>query len=84
MNTAYTPGIARAAVASMRVMVARANGLRTKHACSIPGRWMSSTKVPRPVSRRLSSTRATRVPEYRVATVSVIGDRSIPSECFCA
>ena len=31
---------------------ARGNGLRTKHACSIPGRTTSSTKVPWPVSSR--------------------------------
>ena len=28
------------------LITARAKGLRTKHACSIPGRAMSSTKVP--------------------------------------
>jgi hypothetical protein len=53
-------------------------GLRTKQACNIPGLVMSSTKVPRPVRRRLSSTRATRVPAYRVATVSVT--QSLPSD----
>ena len=38
MNTACTPGSASAAVVSMPLIVARANGLRTKHACNIPGR----------------------------------------------
>ena len=45
-------------VVSMPRMRARAYGLRTKHACSIPGSAMSSTYVPRPVSSRASSTRA--------------------------
>ena len=31
---------------SMPLIVARANGLRTKHACNMPGRVTSSTKVP--------------------------------------
>ncbi len=30
----------------MALMRARANGLRTKQACSMPGREMSSTNVP--------------------------------------
>ena len=42
-------------------------GLRTKHAWSMPGSWMSSTNVPCPVSSRGSSTRCTRLPAYRVA-----------------
>ena len=62
MNTACTPGSASAAVVSMPLIVARAKGLRTKQACSMPGRWTSSTKVPLPVSSRVSSTRGTRVP----------------------
>ena len=37
MNTARTPGRARAADASMLPMRARANGLRTKQAWSMPG-----------------------------------------------
>src|SRR5690242_6265744 len=37
-------------------------GLRTKAACSMPGRWMSSTKRPLPRSRSWSSTRSTRLP----------------------
>ena len=52
----------RADEVSMPTTRARAKGLRTKQACSIPGRAMSSTKVPWPVSRRSSSTRGTRVP----------------------
>ena len=50
---------------------ARGNGLRTKHACSIPGRTTSSTKVPWPVSSRASSTRCTRLPAYRAAARGV-------------
>ena len=46
----------------MPLIRARANGLRTKQACSMPGRMMSSTKVPWPVSSRVSSTRGIRVP----------------------
>ena len=77
VNTARTPGRASAGAASMPLIFARAKGLRTKQACSIPGRVTSSTKVPLPVSKRLSSTRGTRVPAYRVATVSVT--QSLPS-----
>ena len=62
MNTACTPGSASAADVSMPRIAARANGLRTKHACSIPGSAMSSTYVPWPVSSRASSTRLTRAP----------------------
>ena len=43
VNTARTPGAASAADVSMPRIAARANGLRTKHACSIPGSAMSST-----------------------------------------
>jgi hypothetical protein len=47
----------------------RARGERTAHNAGMqragPGREMSSTKLPRPVNRRLSSTRCTRVPAYR-------------------
>ena len=46
----------------MPTMRARACGLRTKQACSMPGRTMSSTNVPAPVSSRASSTRCTRLP----------------------
>ena len=62
VNTACTPGSPSAADASMETMRARASGLRTKQACSMPGRTMSSTKVPAPVSSRVSSTRCTRLP----------------------
>ena len=65
MNTACTPGRASAADASMPSIRARANGLRTKQACSMPGRMMSSTNVPWPVSSRASSTRGD--PGARVA-----------------
>ncbi len=62
MNTKRTPGAARAADVSIERIAARAKGLRTKQACSIPGSEMSSTKVPWPVSSRASSTRLMRVP----------------------
>ena len=62
VNTACTPGMASAAEASIPLILAWANWLRTKQACSMPGRMMSSTKVPWPVSSRVSSTRGIRVP----------------------
>jgi hypothetical protein len=45
-NTAWTPGSASAAAVSMALTRALANGLRTKQACSMPGRVTSSTNVP--------------------------------------
>ena len=62
VKTAWTPGSASAAEVSMDRMRALGCGLRTKQACSMPGRVMSSTKVPAPVSSRASSTRCTRLP----------------------
>jgi len=62
VKTACTPGSPSAADASTPVMRARGCGLRTKQACSMPGRVMSSTKVPAPVSSLVSSTRCTRLP----------------------
>ena len=62
MNTARTPGTASAAAVSTPRTGARAKGLRTKQACSMPGSDTSSTNVPRPVSSRASSTRCTRAP----------------------
>ncbi len=62
VKTACTPGSASAAEVSMETMRARGCGLRTKQACSMPGRVTSSTKVPAPVSSRASSTRCTRLP----------------------
>ena len=41
----------------------------------MPGRTMSSTKVPAPVSSRASSTRLTRLPAYRAAPTAVIAAR---------
>jgi hypothetical protein len=41
--TACTPGAAAAAVVSIEVMSACANGLRSTAACSIPGSVMSPT-----------------------------------------
>ena len=46
MNTKRTPGVASAADVSIPRIAARAYGLRTKRACSIPGSVMSSTYVP--------------------------------------
>src|SRR6266478_1999045 len=63
VSTAWTPGIARAADASIERIAAWACGLRTKQACSAPASLMSSTKRPRPVSRVGSSRRATRAPK---------------------
>src|SRR5262245_51801759 len=62
VSTACTPGMARAAAASMPRISAWACGLRTKQACSVPGSLMSSTKRPRPMSSGRSSRRATRAP----------------------
>jgi hypothetical protein len=58
---------------------ARARVLRTKQAWSIPGRTTSSTNVPRPASRRGSSTRCTRLPAYLVAP----GLRCVIVLCKC-
>src|SRR5262249_58548061 len=63
VSTAWTPGITRAADASIERIVAWACGLRTKQACSAPASLMSSTKRPRPVSSVGSSRRATRAPK---------------------
>src|SRR5215469_5213107 len=63
LSTAWTPGIARAADASIERIAAWACGLRTKQACSAPASLMSSTKRPRPVSSVGSSRRATRAPK---------------------
>jgi len=62
VKTAWTPGRANAAEASMEPMRALGYGLRTKQACSMPGRVTSSVKVPAPVSSLASSTRRTRRP----------------------
>ncbi len=73
VNTNRTPGACCASLVSMPRIAARANGLRTKNACSMPGRTTSSTYVPRPVRRRASSTRLTRAPTYRPAWASPAG-----------
>ena len=62
VKTAWTPGSASAAEVSTDRMRALGCGLRTKQACSMPGRVTSSTNVPVPVSSRASSTRCTRLP----------------------
>jgi hypothetical protein len=62
VKTACTPGSASAAEVPMDAMRARGWGLRTKQACSMPGRVTSSVKVPAPVSSRASSTRRTERP----------------------
>ena len=57
VNTAMTFGWAVAAVASTETILACASGLRSTAPCSIPGREMSSTKVPWPRMNRASSLR---------------------------
>ena len=52
VSTACTPGIARAAAASIDRIRACACGLRTKQACSTPGSFMSSTKRRAPGEQR--------------------------------
>ena len=71
VSTACTAGMARAADASMRWILAWAWGLRTKQACSMPGNVMSLTKRPRPVSSTGSSRRVTRAPKYFAPMVHI-------------
>src|SRR5436190_7789787 len=74
VNTAMTPGAARAAVQSIFTMRACARSLRRNATCSA-FTWRSSTKLPRPVSKRGSSVRFTRAPIIfgRAWTTSLIG-----------
>src|SRR4051794_15188700 len=60
--TASTPGILRASVASMPLIVACAYGLRTMSSQSWPGRLTSSMYSPRPRMKRGSSLRLTEWP----------------------
>src|SRR2546423_15247308 len=61
VNLAITPGVARAAAQSTDTMRACACSLRRNATCSA-FTWRSSTKLPRPVSKRGSSVRFTRAP----------------------
>src|SRR4029077_4428481 len=61
-KTATTPRAARAAAPSIDTMRACACSLRRNATCSAFGVCRSSTKLPRPVSRRGSSVRFTRAP----------------------
>jgi xanthine dehydrogenase iron-sulfur cluster and FAD-binding subunit A len=57
VNTNRTPGTADAADVSMAPIVARAKGLRTKQACSIPGMVVSAqallTENPHPTAAEI-------------------------------
>ena len=66
VSTRWTPGSARARVASIETMRAWPCGLRRPAAYSIPSRWTSSTKQPSPRSSRGSSLRGMRAPIIRV------------------
>ena len=57
LNAATTPGMARAAVKSIRLILACACGLRTICMCRVPGSWMLSVQLVVPVSSRPSSLR---------------------------
>src|SRR5262245_35187354 len=72
VKTACTPGAARAALASMRLMAAWACGERTNTADSVPGSAMSSMKRPLPVSSAGSSTRAVRAPKLILAALTLV------------
>ena len=82
-NTACTPGAASASSVSTAPIRARAKGLRTKQAWSIPGRETSSTKVPAPVSSRASSRRWTRAPEYLAAATGMPAASCLGSTACC-
>src|SRR5438093_6157884 len=65
---------------SSEAIRARACGLLSPAAASTPGGLMSSTKQPRPRSRRGSSFRATRAPIIRVVMVVRPGETGTPAE----
>ena len=65
MSTATTLGAACASLVSMAVIFAWANGLRTIARCSIPGSWMLSVQLVRPVISRWSSLRRRALPISR-------------------
>ena len=67
----WTPSIPSAADASMARMRPWATLLRKITACSIPGRFMSSTKVPVPVIKRGSSARRIGWPINVAAFISI-------------
>src|SRR6476661_8869148 len=75
VNTAITPGAARATSQSIDTTRACACSLRRNATCSAFDVCRSSTKLPRPVSRRGSSVRFTRAPMIfgRTPRTSLIG-----------
>jgi hypothetical protein len=62
VKTARTPGMARAADASIDLILAWAIELRKMAACHCPSRRISSTYSPRPRRKRRSSTRSIGAP----------------------
>src|SRR6266851_247711 len=72
VSTARTPGSARAREASMRLMRACANGLRSSRACSRPGNWTSPTYCVRPVTFSGASNRGTDTPMPRTSRLVFI------------
>src|SRR6266498_1743405 len=62
VNTAHTPGMARAASTSIALIRACAQELRTNDTCRVPGGSRSSTKRPVPVTKRSVSFLLTRSP----------------------
>ena len=74
MSTATTLGAALASAVSMLVIVACANGLRTIARCSMPGSWMLSVHLVRPVISRWSSLRRRALPISLTGGGCVLGD----------
>src|SRR5260370_7768966 len=69
-----TPGAWMARPASMLVIRACGQTLRTKLTSASPAMRMSPMNVPPPVTRRLSSSRDTSLPTYLVISfIAVIG-----------
>src|SRR5262249_15604134 len=64
VNTACTPGTARAPETSTALIRACATALRKIAACHCPSRRRSSTYAPRPRRNRRSSPRSTGAPIY--------------------
>src|SRR5262249_16274321 len=62
VNTASTPGMARAAPVSVDLISACACGERTKTLATIAGRWISATYLPPPDRHRRSSLRRGAAP----------------------
>src|SRR4029077_19348738 len=74
VNTASTPGITRAAAASMLRISACACGERSTAACAIPSKTISSRYRPLPVAKRWSSRRfgASPMPEWEVVMIVIV------------